>query len=144
MSPQVKIRRLVAHTPAGAMMGHHGPALLRASTVPQIRESGLGDVRLSLHGQGHQRVPSGGRGLRVRAGAHDPALLLVTMPSRPSSRVALSTAASLRPLGQIGRHDLGSRVVGAYHQGHVVELVAAGPDRHCGTGAEKSAVLTAT
>ena len=137
MSPQVKIRRLVAHTPAGAMMGHHGPALLRASTVPQIRESGLGDVRLSLHGQRHQRVPSGGLGLRVRAGAHDPALLLVTM-GRPLDRC------SLRPLGQIGLRRSGQQVVGAYHQGHVVELVAAGPDRHCGTGAEKSAVLTAT
>jgi hypothetical protein len=70
--------------------------------------------------------------------------LLMTMPSRPTSRATRSTAAGLRPPGQIGRHDLGSRAVGAYHQGHVVELVAAGPDRHCGTGAEKSAVLTAT
>jgi hypothetical protein len=36
-------------------------ALLKTPTVPQIRESGLGDVRLSLHGQSHQ-APSGDSG----------------------------------------------------------------------------------
>ena len=70
--------------------------------------------------------------------------LMMTMPSRPSSRATRSTAASLRPPGQIGRHDLGSKAAGAYHQGHMVELVAAGLDRQCGTGAKESAVLTAT
>jgi len=70
--------------------------------------------------------------------------LLMTMRCRPSPRATRSTAAGLRPPGLIGRHDLGSRAVGAFGQGQVVGLVAAGPDRHCGTGAEESAVLTAT
>jgi hypothetical protein len=50
VSPQVKIRRLVAHTSAGPLTGYHSPRLAEGPTVPQIRESGLGDVRLSLHG----------------------------------------------------------------------------------------------
>jgi hypothetical protein len=62
----------------------------------------------------------------------------MTLPGHPLDRC------KLRPLGQIGPPELGSRVLGAYQQGHVAEPVAAGPDHHRGTRAEEAAVLTAT
>jgi hypothetical protein len=77
-------------------------ALLKTPTVPQIRESGRGDVRLSLHGQSHHRLHPAAGARSCRAGEHDSGIIdddaeSAKLAGHPLDRCKPAAARSDRP-----------------------------------------------
>src|SRR6185312_17019629 len=67
--------------------GHHDPRLAEDPTMPQIRESGLGDVRLSLHGPPSGSIRRPGPAV-AGPGSMIPAAVAARQQSCPASRLS--------------------------------------------------------